>query len=180
MPLHSVEAVLDTATDERVRHEWDLLAAAGLPSQASHRGESNAPHVTLCAAGDVPDVAETRLAQALGSYEPVPVRLGALVVLGSRHLVLARLVLPSPALLGLHARVAEAFDVAGDVPEHVEIGRWLPHVTLGRGLGPGQVGEAIAALGRVPLLDGSLASVRRWDPTAGRTWRVDGIPTMGA
>lgn len=180
MPLHSVEAVLDPATDERVRHEWDLLAEAGLPSQASHRGESNAPHVTLCAAGDVSDAAEARLAGVLGSFQPLPVRLGALVVLGSRHLVLARLVLPSQALLGLHARVREAMDGAGDVPEHVEVGRWVPHVTLGRGLGPGQVGEAIAALGRLPLLDGSLASVRRWDPTAGRTWRVDGLPTMGA
>lgn len=27
---------------------------------------------------------------------------------------------------------------------------------------------------------GSLATVRRWDLSAGRTWRADGIPTMGS
>ncbi len=180
MPLHSLEAVLDPATDEQVRREWALLAEAGLPSQASHRGESNAPHVTLSAAGGVSDDVGARLVEALEAFAPVPVRLGSLVVLGSRHLVLARLVLPSAALLGLHARVAEVMVQAADVPEHVHVGRWLPHVTLGRGFAPRQVGDALEVLGRVPLLDGSLESVRRWDPAAGRTWRVDGIPTMGA
>ncbi|NUO89690.1 MAG: hypothetical protein HOQ18_02490 [Dermatophilaceae bacterium] len=41
------EGLLDPATDEQVRREWGLLAMAGPPSQASHRGESNAPHLTV-------------------------------------------------------------------------------------------------------------------------------------
>ncbi|MGO4597737.1 2'-5' RNA ligase family protein [Terrabacter sp. 2RAF25] len=180
MALNSVEGVLDEATDQQVRHEWALLAEAGLPSQADHRGVSNAPHLTLSAAGSVPGVVGSGLEQALEGFEPVPVRLGSLLVLGSRHLVLARLVLPSEALLRLHASVAEAMAGATDVPERVQVDRWVPHVTLGRGLRAGQVGEALEVLGRVPQLEGAVESVRRWDPLAGRTWRVDGIPTMGA
>ncbi|MFM6849537.1 MAG: hypothetical protein ACKOVB_10580 [Terrabacter sp.] len=100
-------------------------------------------------------------------------------MLGSRHLLLARLVLPTETLLRLHAAVAGAMDGASDVPEHVHPGRWLPHVTLGRGFRAAQVGEALEVLGQVPVLDGAIEEVRRWDPTAGRTWRVSGIPTMG-
>jgi 2'-5' RNA ligase len=183
VPLHSVEALLDPATDELVRHEWAVLAAAGLPSQAGHRGESNAPHVTLSAAGLVPNAVEARIVEVLEGFEPLPVRLGPLVVLGSRRPVLARLVLPSEQLLRLHASVARAMDGASDVPDQVRPGCWAPHVTLGRGLRPTQVGKALEVLDGlrgVRLLDGAIASVRRWDPVAGRTWRVAGIPTMGA
>lgn len=180
MALQSVEGVLDEATDAQVRREWALLADAGLPSQADHRGDSNAPHLTLSAAASVPEAVDAGLARALEGFAPVPVRLGSLPVLGSRHLVLARLVLPSEALLRLHASVAETMVGATDVPERVQVGRWVPHVTLGRGLRAAQVGEALEVLGRVPQLEGAVESVRRWDPLAARTWRVDGIPTMGA
>lgn len=169
MPLHAVEAVLDATTDEQVRREWAVLQAAGLPSQANHRGESNAPHITISAAGSVPDYVETRVAQALEPFQPMPVRLGALVVMGSRRYVLARLVLPTEALLGLHHSVATAMVAAPDVPEQVRTGRWTPHVTLGRGLGSRQVGDALAVLGRARPLDGTIESVRRWDPVSGRT-----------
>jgi hypothetical protein len=47
VPLHSVEPLLDAATDAAVRLEWTTLAEAGLPSLATHRGSGNAPHVTL-------------------------------------------------------------------------------------------------------------------------------------
>ncbi|NUO36470.1 MAG: hypothetical protein HOQ27_15575, partial [Dermatophilaceae bacterium] len=40
-------------------------------------------------------------------------------------------------------------------------------------------GPVPVRLGSLVVL-GSLATVRCWDPTAGRTWRADGIPTMGA
>jgi 2'-5' RNA ligase len=180
VPLHSVEGLLDPATDAQVRREWAVLAEAGLPSRADHRGDSNAPHVTLSAAGLVPDAVEKRIARALEDFQPVPVRLGSLVVLGSRRLVLARVVLPSDELLRLHTTVTRAMTGSSDVPDQVLPGRWVPHVSLGRGFRPEKVGEALEVLGGLPVLDGAIESVRRWDPTAGRTWRVDGIPTMGA
>ena len=110
---------------------------------------------------------------------PVPVRLGALLVMGSRRFVLARLVVPTAQLLALHQAVADAMVAAPDVPERVRVDRWTPHVTLARGLAVEQVGAALAVLGTVPPLDGTIESVRRWDPDAGRTWVVGVIPTMG-
>ena len=180
MPLHSVEGLLDADVDAQVRREWRALADAGLPSQAKHQGATNAPHVTLSVAGAVPDFVEARLARALDGMPAVPVRLGSLVVMGSRRYVLARLVVPSAELLGLQATVAAAMVAAPDVPHQVRPGRWTPHVTIARGLGSRQVGEALAVLGRARALDGTIESVRRWDPDAGRTWAVGGLPTMGA
>ena len=176
MPLHSVEALLDDATTAEVRREWELLAAAGLPSQAAHTGATNAPHVTLSVAGAVPDFVERRLAERVADHLPLPVRLGGVLVLGSRRFVLARLVVPDAGLLALHGAVAEAMVACPDVPEPVRAGRWTPHVTLARGLGSRQVGEALAALGRTRPVDGAVASVRRWDPEAGRAWPIARAP----
>ncbi|GAA2740964.1 2'-5' RNA ligase family protein [Terrabacter aerolatus] len=178
--MHSVEALLDEATDAQVRREWAALADAGLPSQARHQGATNAPHVTLSVAGSVPDFVEARLARAVEGTVPVPLRLGPLLVMGSRRYVLARLVVPSAELLRLQASVAAAMVGAPDVPDQVRPGRWTPHVTLARGLGSRQVGEALAVLGGTRALDGAVESVRRWDPDAGRTWPLGGLPTMGA
>jgi 2'-5' RNA ligase len=112
--------------------------------------------------------------------QPVPVRLGSLIVAGSRRYVLARLVVPTAELLRLQQSLAAAMFGAPDIPDQVRPGRWTPHVTIARGLGSRQVGEALAVLGRARPLDGTIESVRRWDPDAGRTWQVGGLPTMGA
>ena len=82
-------------------------------------------------------------------------------------------------LLSLHAVVAGAMVAAPGVPEVVRPGRWTPHVTLARGLGTRQVGDALALLGPARTLDGSIETVRRWDPTARRAWPVERKPTMG-
>src|SRR6476469_3834346 len=160
MPLHAVEGLLDATSDTEVRREWASLAAAGLPSQSQHQGATNAPHLTLALAGVVPDYVEARIARVLETMRPVPMRLGSLLVMGSRRYVLDRLVVPTP-----------------DVPDQVRPGRWTPHVTIARGLGSRQVGDALAVLGRARPLDGTIESVRRWDPDAGHTWQVGGIPT---
>ena len=178
MSLHSVEALLDAATDAAVRREWTTLAEAGLPSQAAHRGPTNAPHVTLSVATGVPDVVESRLAREVEALLPLTVRLGPLLVMGSRRFVLARLVVPTEELLRLHAAVAEAMSAAPDGPEVVRAGRWTPHVTLARGLERPQVGDALAVLGRAGPLDGRVETVRRWDPTARRAWPIGRKPTM--
>jgi hypothetical protein len=100
--------------------------------------------------------------------------------MGSRRFVLARLVVPTDELLSLHAVVAQAMSAAPDVPEVVRAGRWTPHVTLARGLGTRQVGDALAVLGAATTLEGSIETVRRWDPTARRAWPVGRKPTMDA
>ena len=120
------------------------------------------------------------MARDVAGVLPLTVRLGPLLVLGSRRFVLARLVVPTGELLSLHAVVAGAMAAAPGVPALVRPGRWTPHVTLARGLGTSQVGDSLAILGPVTTLDGSIEAVRRWDPTAGRAWPVGRKPTMDA
>lgn len=173
--MQSVELLLDPATDAAVRAEWAALSAAGLPSQADHRGETNAPHVSVAVAQRFPPESEDALGRAAGSL-PLVVRLGAPVLLGGRRLVLARLVVVDRPLLDLHASVASALVGAVGGSPHTAPGRWVPHVTLARGIPLEGLATALGTLregyGAVPDLDGKATALRRWDSDAGRAWEV--------
>ena len=174
-PVQSVELLLDRATDDAVRAQWALLVAAGLPSQARHTGESNAPHVTLAVRTAIPDDLDGPLAAAVRDLPPL--RLGGLLVFVHRRCVLARAVVPSAALLALHARVHEVLDAdpaCGPPVPHLEPGTWTPHVTLARSLPAADLATAVAELGPVPEVVGSGAAVRRWDAGRRRTWLLGG------
>ncbi|WP_285063011.1 2'-5' RNA ligase family protein [Frigoribacterium sp. ME-P-080] len=167
--MHSLELLLDPASDGAVRDEWRVLSAAGLPSQGDHVGTSNAPHVTLVARPDLDPAADPRLLP-LSEALPMPAELGGLLLFGSppRGLVLVRPVVVTGELLDLHARVHESLGGAGDVP-HTTPGRWTPHVTLASRLTPDQVARALDALSEAgvpstrPVV---LSRLRRWDPGA--------------
>jgi 2'-5' RNA ligase len=168
--VHSLELLLDPASDEAVRDEWRVLSAAGLPSQGDHAGTSNAPHVTLVARPGLDPAADPRLLP-LSAALPLPAELGGLLLFGAppRGLVLVRPVVVTGELLDLHARVHESLGGAGDVP-HTTPGRWTPHVTLASRLTPDQVARAVAALADAdapstrPVV---LSQLRRWDPSTG-------------
>lgn len=170
-PVQSVEALLDPGTDARVRSLWDALVAAGLPSQARHTGESNAPHVTLAVREEIPSALDTALGEAVGPL-PLAVRLGGLLVFARRRAVLALAVVPSEPLLAAHARLDDALAGCGPSADHLSPGTWTPHVTLARGLTAEQVGTAVAALETLPDLDGTVPAVRRWDARERRTWTL--------
>ena len=171
--MQSVELLLDPATDAAVRAEWAALSSVGLPSQADHRGETNAPHVSVLVAETFPG--EGALA-ATASALPLAVRLGAPVVFGGRRLVLARLVVVDQALLDLWSAVTDALGGATGSSPHTVPGRWVPHVTLARGIPPDGLATALAALGPegagVPELVGEATALRRWDPVVRRAWTV--------
>jgi 2'-5' RNA ligase len=171
--VQSVELLPDAALDDAVRLEWQRLVDAGLPSQARHRGASNRPHVTLAVAHDPwPPPVEAALA-ASGGPLSLPLRLGGLLVFAhGARCVIARLVVPSAALLALHARIATAIGEAPGAVPHTAPGAWTPHVTLARGVPVAQLGAVVEALGAVPDLVGSGTGLRRWDGTARREWRL--------
>jgi len=162
--VHSVELVLDDDTDRPIREEWNRLAAVGLPSQARHTGASNRPHITLALAATLDAADGTRLTAATAVL-PVPITIGGLLVFGSRRHVLARLVVPSVALLELQAAVATALAEPVDPHDTFGAGRWTPHVTLARRLTAEQLTEAVAALGDISAITGTAAKARRWDMT---------------
>ena len=172
--MHSIEVVLDDDTDRQVRAQWHELALAGLPSQARHTGESNRPHITLALAGAVSAQVDRRLLRVAAGL-PVPVTLGGLLIFGGRRFVLARLVVPSVALLDLQRSVVQSLDEPVDPQHTFGPGGWTPHVTLARGLTADQVGSALTVLGAMPMLTGQLVLARRWDITAKQeTWLGNG------
>ena len=161
----TIELTLDDALDAAVRAEWDVLAAAGLPSQALHLGLTNAPHVTLGVASALDPSTTKRLADL---DLPDEIRLGGLLVFrGRRSAVVSRVVIPSAALLAAHAAVDAAMADAPDRPDVTLPGRWTPHVTLARRLDDEQLAHALDLLAAVPReLVGAPAALRHWDSDA--------------
>jgi 2'-5' RNA ligase len=140
-----------------VRAEWDALLDAGLPSAGRHPGASNRPHITLLVRTELPDLDVAELTAA----EAFPVTLGSPVLFGvGDRRVLARAVVPSAALLALHAAVHAAAGAGDDVP-HTVPGRWSPHVTLARRMRVDDLPRALPLLGGD--VHGMAAGLRRWD-----------------
>jgi 2'-5' RNA ligase len=168
--VHSVELVLDDDTDQQIRTQWNQLSAVGLPSQARHTAPSNRPHVTLALAGTLDAADGTRLT-GVAALLPLPTTLGGLLVFGAHRYVLARLVVPSAALLELQAAVSAAMSDPVDPHGTFAAGQWTPHVTVARRLTAEQLAEAVTALGEVQAITGAATRTRRWDMTAKlETW----------
>lgn len=155
-PITSIELLLDADAEAAVRAEWDALAAAGLSSMAPHTSPSNRPHVTLLARrGGVPHLL------ALPDALPLPLVLGAPMLFGDGdRRILVRSVVPSAALLALHASVRDAAGADGDV-EHMAPGTWTPHVTLARRLRLADLERALPLIGGPLPCEG--VALRRWD-----------------
>lgn len=160
--MEALELLLDHDTEQGVRCDWESLRRAGLPSQANHKGETNAPHITLLATELLP-AADDELRAGLTGFMPLTLRLGPLVAFAGRRIVLARLVIVDDALLDLHTAAVGA---SGAVPSPLtQPGRWTPHVTLARGIRAEDVGIALSLLGSGDT-DAMAATLRRWDSDA--------------
>jgi 2'-5' RNA ligase len=165
----TVELLLDEAAEALVVEQWRVLDRAGLPSQAQHQSPSNRPHVTLASVPDLDEPQEEQVVAACRAGLPVPAVLGPLTVFGRDPVVLVRLVVATSALLDLHEAVARVTQTReGDLTAP---GRWVPHVTLANRLPRERLSDALALLppGGVPT---RLASARRWDSEARRSWPV--------
>lgn len=157
--MEALELLLDDGTSDAVRLEWEALRAAGLPSQANHRGETNAPHITLLAT-DVLPATDDALSAGLAGLLPLRIRLGPVVTFVGRRLVVARLVVANVDLLALHDAAVSASDA--EPTPFTRTGEWTPHVTLARGLSAEEAGKALSLFGP-SALEGSAVTLRRWN-----------------
>lgn len=166
MALHSLELLLDPDSETWVRAEWEALARAGLPSQARHRGATNAPHITIASAAAIEPHAERCAVDVLAPLLPVRVDLAGVVLIGRGPYALARLLAPDAA-------VDTAVRLVRQQVDDPHSPGWLPHLTLARRLPPAQVGVAIAeiATGSDVPRDVLVTGLRRWDPDT-RTVRL--------
>ena len=158
--LHALELVPDEEGRELVRREWQLLRDAGLPSQADHRGASNAPHVTVVSAPELPDEAIDVARARLGSLLPVRARAAGLLLLGGERLTVARAVDIDDDV------VRRVLAVRVQVPDRQHVG-WLPHVTLARRVARADAQRVVDLLGHADTVL-RLTELRRWDPDHGR------------
>lgn len=162
---HSIELLLDAHTDAEIRRLWRLLDEAGLPSQVHVTSPTNRPHVTLLAARRIsPDVDD--VLRALADRFPLPVVVGAALVFGGPRHTLARLIVPSADLLGLHEQVYRRAlpYVSGEPFDHCRPGHWTAHATLGRRFSADQVGAAMEVVnGSGTDLPAAVVGLRRWD-----------------
>lgn len=160
--MDSVEFLLDGPAEDLLRRDWNLLLDAGLPSQARHTAESNRPHITLVAAPGIPDTWDGALTEVAGGL-PLPLTIAGLVVFrtGRGH-VLARLGVVSEALIGFHRSVHHVLQDVPAVAGNCLPGRWVPHLTLARGMAPAQIAQAMELLPAVqgPML---VTGLRRWN-----------------
>ncbi len=86
----------------------------------------------------------------LAARFPFACRIGAPLLFGRAKVVLARLVVPTAALLDVHAEVHRLClphlppgPMANALP-----GQWTAHVTLARRVGPAQLGRALRIAGK--------------------------------
>lgn len=153
----TIELLLDPVTEAAVRAEWDALAAIGVSSLAHHTSESNRPHVTLLVRTDL----AVFNAHPLLERPSFAVTLGAPLLFGAgERRVLARSVVPTVELLGLHAAVHDAAGRGEDAP-HTAPGEWNPHVTLARRLRVVDLAAALDCVGGE--IHGRATGLRRWD-----------------
>jgi 2'-5' RNA ligase len=158
--VHSIELLFDRDTEAAIRHIWDGLSAADIPSQAP----AGRPHVTLAVAERIsPDV--DALLRPVAQRLPFGCVVGASLLFGRSNAVLARLIVPTAELLALHAevhRICGPYLAPEPMPNSLP-GQWTAHVTLARRVGGAQLARALRIAGRPSEMHGTLAGLRRWD-----------------
>jgi 2'-5' RNA ligase len=157
--VFSVELLPDARLDSALRAEWSRLIDAGLPSAGRHQAPSNRPHVTLA-------VRERLDVTALVDSLPLPIELGGVLLFGrARRYVLTRQVVPSAALMELHAGIAARLGPPEARYANTAPDRWSPHMTLARGLDAEQLALALHVIEHPPLA-GEGRALRVWDAAA--------------
>lgn len=168
--VQAVELTLDRASDERVRSEWAALQEAGLPSLADHTGATNAPHVTVHVRDTMDPAGEDRLRPLAGRL-PLELWVGSVVLFHARRRwVVARQVVVGRPLLDLHDAVADA--VGGGGSPLTLPGRWVPHLSLARGVRDGQLPAVLGLLATTPPYAATAVRLRRWDQERREAWDV--------
>jgi 2'-5' RNA ligase len=158
--VHSIELLFDRDTESAIRRIWGDLASAGIPSQAS----AGRPHVTLLAAERIATDVDALL-PPVAQQLPLNCTVGASVLFGRTHAILARLIVPTADLLALHAevhRICGPYLAVGPMPNSLP-DHWTAHVTLARRVGAAQLARALRIAGRPSELPGTLSGLRRWD-----------------
>ncbi len=160
--VHSIELLFDRDTEATLRRIWDDLAAADIGAHTP----AGRPHLTLVVADGIAADVDALLGP-VAEQLPLPCTVGAALCLGPTNAILARLIVPTAALLALQAqvyRLSRDHLQPGPGPHSVP-DQWTPHVTLARRVAGPALAPALRIAGGPAPIDGSLAGLRRWNGT---------------
>jgi 2'-5' RNA ligase len=173
--VHSIELLFDGETEAAVRRIWDELADTAVKTPPGR------PHVTLAVADSIAAEVDDLLRPLLDGL-PLRCCVGASLLLGRSGAILARLIVPTADLLGLHAevhRVCAGHLLPEPAPNSLP-GRWTPHVTLARRVGEPGLSQTLRTAARPVQIDGGFAGLRRWDGDERVEYPISPRPDRGA
>ncbi|GAA2583942.1 2'-5' RNA ligase family protein [Winogradskya consettensis] len=147
--MHTVELLPDEQLEAGVRHLWSLLAAAGLPSLATHPHPTNRPHLTMITAESLQGLSPLRL--------PVAAELGRVRILGR---ALVREVTPTAELRALQTAIWTSLTAANPWPPPPD---FVPHVSLALKITETAHDEALHLLADLPPARGSFVAARSYN-----------------
>jgi hypothetical protein len=164
----------DADTAAAVRDLWRTLAAAGLPSLATHTHRLHQPHVSLVVAEHL-DIEAVHA--AVGTVPAIRVRCRMNVAGFFPGGVLMLPLVPSTELLVEHQRVSTALgELAVGRWAHTEPSLWTPHITCAYGIAPDQIAAATAIVLEFLPLHGYLTGGGIEDGTTGENWPSSNDP----
>ena len=159
----SLELLLDSDTEARIRAEWQALADAGLSSLAAHTAPSNRPHITLLVRPSLPQLTRDQLSEVVAL--PLAITIGDPIFFGAGdRRVLVRSVVPTEELLRLHTTI-HAIAGVGEDAAHTRPGEWTPHISLARRIRVDSIPQALRILDDegATAASAQATSLRRWD-----------------
>ncbi|RCW40985.1 2'-5' RNA ligase superfamily protein [Halopolyspora algeriensis] len=160
----TIELLPGPGLDAALRRLWWLLLEAGLPSQARHTHASNRPHATMTRCELDQRTLDSVLAEA-GQWLPATAPLGEMRFLGrGERQALVVSIRPVPWLTALHRQVHERVSAANGTPHPLHRpSRWVPHVTLARGLDSSRRRSAMRSLVGTHVTEQEWVGVRSYD-----------------
>lgn len=171
-PLATVSRGTD-GTDDEVSAIGAADDSAEAAADAQAEGdEISRPHVTVAVASEIWPRIDRQLRNL--PFQPFSVRLGGVLVFGSRRLILVRLVVPCEPLLTWQRRIHEVVAPCPHIPGNLRPGRWTPHVTLARKVQPGWLGPGIRQVAADRDFPATVVGMRRWDGDRRQSWAVAG------
>ena len=163
--MRTVELLPDETLAATVQGVWRLLTGTALPSPAQHSHPSNRPHVTVAVVDDW-DADTTKLLRQAVTGLPVPLHVEGLKTFGQRRLTLVASIALEPELIAVHEAVHAVLEAnAWGLEEQHLPGRWVPHLTLARGLDRAQESAARTMIGDMGWPRGYATGARTYDRT---------------
>jgi 2'-5' RNA ligase len=161
----SLELLLDSGLEARIRAQWQALAAAGFSSLAAHTAPSNRPHITMVVRPSIRWMTRAELTAVVSL--PLQLEIGDPILFGEgERRVLARSVVPTPSLLDFHASLHTLIGGSADDAPHTRPGEWVPHITLARRIRQADIPEALRLIDDARSSSSTVptaTSLRRWD-----------------